>query len=421
MDKKNVLVFPCGSEIGLEIYRAINKNKDFKLYGGSSTNDHGRFVYENYIGNIPFVEDENFIEEINRIITEKKIDLIMPAHDSVVLKLSENIDKIKAIVVTSSQLACDICRSKMKTYNYFKDILPIPTIYNINEVKSKDFPLFLKPSVGQGSKGTKKVNNIDELNHYYTDNQLLILEYLPGEEYTVDCFTNYKGELIYCQGRIRDRILNGISVNCKAVNDINFSILANKINDNIKMNGAWFFQLKRRQNGELVLMEIATRVAGTMEFERGYGVNLILLSLYNALNIDVSISKNNYEIEFDRALTGKFKINYDYDKIYIDFDDTIIIDNKVNPEAIAFLYKSMNNQKKVIALTRHKNNIMETLEKYHIGPIFNEIINVEKNEYKSKYIDTKKAIFIDDSFKERKEVYDNCQIPVFDIDMLEYL
>ena len=64
---KKVLVFPCGSEIGLEIHRSLKYNKDFELIGASSVNDHGMFVFENYVGNIPSVDDENFISEINNI------------------------------------------------------------------------------------------------------------------------------------------------------------------------------------------------------------------------------------------------------------------------------------------------------------------------------------------------------------------
>ena len=30
---KNVLVFPCGSEIGLEINRALSQSKHFKIFG----------------------------------------------------------------------------------------------------------------------------------------------------------------------------------------------------------------------------------------------------------------------------------------------------------------------------------------------------------------------------------------------------
>lgn len=418
--KKRVLVFPCGSEIGLEIYRAVRHCKDYELVGGNSIEDHGKFVYENYIENIPFVDDENFIKKINEIIKENNIDMIIPAHDSVVLKLSKYSDEVNAIVVTSSRFACEVCRSKKKTYEFFKDCLPIPNIYELNDVKEEDFPLFLKPDIGQGSKGTKKVNNIFELKNN-CEKDHLILEYLPGEEYTVDCFTNYKGELLYCAGRVRARIMNGISVNCKEIIDDEFTILAKKINEKLKMNGAWFFQLKRRESGELVLMEIATRIAGTMEFQRGYGINLALMSLYNSQMIDVSIIKNNYDIEFDRALAGEFKLNIDYDTVYIDFDDTIIIDNEVNINAISFLYKCLNQKKKIILLTRHKENVLDTIKEYKIGNIFNEIIKVEKDKLKSSYIISKKAIFIDDSFRERKDVHEKCKIPVFDIDMLNFL
>lgn len=417
---RRVLVFPCGSEIGLEVYRAVQHCKDFTLIGGNSVDDHGRFVYENYIDDIPFVDDVNFIQKINDIIEKYDIDLIVPAHDSVVLKLSQNFDKINAIVVTSSAFACDICRSKKKTYELFKNILPIPKIYEFDKVSEKDFPLFLKPDVGQGAKGTKKVNNIDELKSNYTSDHL-ILEYLPGEEYTIDCFTNYKGELIYCSGRERARILNGISVNCKEVIDDDFLILAKKINQKLEMNGAWFFQLKRRKNGELVLMEIATRIAGTMEFQRGYGVNLALLSLYNALLMDVSIIKNNYQIEFDRALASSFKLDIDYDTVYIDFDDTIIINGGVNTSAISFLYRCLNRNKRIVLLTRHKEDILNSLNYYKIGNIFDEVINVEVDNAKSLYVDNKKAIFIDDSFRERKDVHEKCDIPVFDVDMLDFL
>ena len=48
---KNVLVFPCGSEIGLEIHNALKYSKDFNLFGGSSVDDHGKYVYKNYIPN----------------------------------------------------------------------------------------------------------------------------------------------------------------------------------------------------------------------------------------------------------------------------------------------------------------------------------------------------------------------------------
>ena len=65
--KKNILVFPCGSEIGLEIYRSLRYSIHFNLIGASSVEDHGRFVYENYIGGLPYITDSNFIDAIREI------------------------------------------------------------------------------------------------------------------------------------------------------------------------------------------------------------------------------------------------------------------------------------------------------------------------------------------------------------------
>ena len=116
ISKKRVLVFPCGSEIGLEINRSLAKDIHFEMFGASSVPDHGRFVYKNYIEGIPYVNSEDFIFSINKVCEEHLIDFIVPAHDSVVLKLAQNVDKLKAIVITSPLETCEIARSKKKTY-----------------------------------------------------------------------------------------------------------------------------------------------------------------------------------------------------------------------------------------------------------------------------------------------------------------
>ncbi len=74
---------------------------------------------------------------------------------------------------------------------------------------------------------------------------MVIVEYLPGEEYTVDCFTNYKGNLLSVNMRNRERIRNGISVNSKSLtHPSEVQDIAEQINKKLKLNGAWFFRLK---------------------------------------------------------------------------------------------------------------------------------------------------------------------------------
>ena len=72
--KRNILVFPCGSEIGLEIYRSVKYSTHFKLFGGSSVDDHGKFVFENYFGSFPFITSPEIIPFLKKFVDEKYED-----------------------------------------------------------------------------------------------------------------------------------------------------------------------------------------------------------------------------------------------------------------------------------------------------------------------------------------------------------
>jgi len=418
---KNVLVFPCGSEIGLEVNRALAGSTHFSLFGASSVNDHGKVVYKNYIADLPLISAVDFIDKINLVIAEHDIDFIIPAHDSVVLKLAENRPLINVAVITSCAETCRLCRSKRRTYELFAPLLPTPEIYT--ETEEMTFPVFLKPDVGQGSRGTYKVNSLEEITFYCKQNPtLLALEYLPGKEYTVDCFTDRNGALLFAEGRERIRTCNGISVNSKQTIDARFQKMAHIINKNLSLQGVWFYQVKERSSGELVLMEIAPRMAGTMALFRADGVNFISLSLFDRMNKDVSILRNHLNVEIDRALSTHFLIQHDYDCVYIDFDDTIIVNNQVNTTVIQFLYQSRNTGKRIVLLSRHKKDIQESLKNFSISErLFDEVIILKDHENKYDYITNRNAVFIDDSFTERKAVLDTCHIPVFALDAVSSL
>jgi len=417
-----VLVFPCGSEIGLEIYRSLQYSIHVDLIGGSSVDDHGKFVYEKYIGNIPDVSNSEFLDKLNDIITAEKIDAIYPAHDSVVLFLASHADALKCKVIGSSAATADICRSKLKTYQFFDNILNVPKLYSsVKEVN--ECPVFLKPEVGQGSKGVYIANSRDEVKFYIEKNpELLILEYLPGKEFTVDCFTDRYGNLRFAGVRERSRTMNGISVHTKPLLlSHEFKELADKINSSLSFRGAWFFQVKRNQNKQLSLLEIAPRIAGSMALHRCMGVNFALLSIFDAFDIDVDIHYEDTLVEMDRALENKYKIKIQFEHVYMDLDDCLIIDNKLNTELIKFLYQCLNQRKSVHLVSRHKYNIHDTLASFRIAGLFDQVHHLDRETPKSAVIKEKKAIFIDDSFIERREVFLATGIPVFAPDAVESL
>ncbi len=422
--KKNVLVFPCGSEIGLDIYSSVCYSTYFHLLGGSSVDDHGKFVYEDYIPNIPFANSPDFIPAIVKIVKERHIEAIYPAMDLVITILKEHEEELGCKVVASPAETTRICLSKELTYQKLHSFIHTPYIYAANDIPTDEFPVFAKPKIGYGAKGTKKLNNQEEVNNFIKGkNDLLIVQYLPGEEFTVDCFTDKDGQLLYSAARKRNRVKDGISVNTFFADEQEeFSKIAETINKIITFRGAWFYQVKRDKEGKLCLLEIASRLGGSSLLSRAVGVNFALLSLFDIFDYKVSILKNDYKVELDRALENKYKTNLVFDSVYCDYDDCLILDQKtINTKLVSFLYKCINEKKKIYLLSKHDGDLKKELEEFRLDHLFDEVMHIGKTADKAYYIHSNKALFIDDSNAERVNIKTKLNIPVFSPDMIDVL
>ena len=421
--KKKILIFPAGTEIAFEILNALKYSKFVEIYGGTSAEDHSQLVYKNLITGFPFIDQPGFLDYLNNVIYKYSIDCVYPAHDSASVFMSEYADKIHSQVIITEKRTTDICRSKKETYEYLAEYDFIPKVYNSIDLVKK-YPVFVKPIVGQGSNGAKKVCNREELEmEIKKDPSLVISEYLPGAEYTVDCFTDANKKLLVCKMRNRERIRNGIAVRSKSEHLPDEILnIANILNAKFLFKGAWFFQVKENTNHKFKLLEISPRIPGTMGLSRNLGINFPLLTLFVFWGYDVSIIENEYDIMLDRAFYSAYEIGLQYNHIYLDFDDTITFGNAVNPDVMRFIYQSLNKGKKIHILSKHSTDLMKDLETYHIDKgLFQSIIVIGNDEEKYNYIKEEKAIFIDDSFAERKKVKDKLGIPVFDVDMIESL
>jgi hypothetical protein len=419
MEKFRVLVFPCGAENALEVHDSLAYCVNIELWGGSSREDHGRFVFKNYIGNIPFIQEAEFLPVFDSVIRKNKLDVVFPTHDTVAQFLAERACDLACRVITADTQTTRICREKRLTYELFADCSFAPRTYSsIDEIET--FPVFLKPNAGEGAKNTRVVETREEADHALSlAPDLLLVENLPGEELTVDCFTDRHRILRFAGARERSRIHYGISVNSKS-RPLTPEIreISEEINRRLRMRGLWYFQVKRAVNGRFKLMEISARAAGTMSLYRHGGVNLPLLSVYDAMDLDVEILTNQFEIEVDRALFSRFRLGFEYDRIYLDFDDTLVCRGEVQPYVLLLVYQAARQGKPVYLLTRHASDIHQTLKSTKIdAALFAEIRALSWDEEKYKALKPGgKPIFIDNAFAERKKVKENLGIPVFDVD-----
>lgn len=419
---RKVLVFPAGTEIAFEIHHALRYSKFVKLYGATSVPCHADFVFENCVEGLPYVDEPELIDRLNQVIDEFAIDYVYPAHDSAVLTLTREQARLHAQVVTSALETVEICRSKNLTYDYLRGAEYLPRFYAcIDEIE--EYPVFIKPSVGQGSVGARRIDDRAALEEALADGvEYAICEYLPGQEFTVDCFTDRHGALRYVGPRSRDRIRSGIAVRSHFLpEDRRINEIAEDLNRRFRFNGAWFFQLKENGQGQFRLMEVAPRIAGTMGATRNRGVNMPLLTLYNMWGYDVDIIDNGNDLLLDRAFISRFQSGIHYENVYVDYDDTVVLRGQVNPELMAFLYQAKNQGKKLFLISKHVGDLDEELQRFCIHPgLFDQIIRLEQSESKLPYIQAD-SIFIDDSFAERRRIHEGCGVPVFDLDMIESL
>ena len=422
MARINVLVFPCGSENASEIHQALTHSIHVNLHGASSVDDHGRFLFERYAGDLPRISDPAFDAAFAKLLQRWNIQLVFATHDTVQEYLACRASALGVTLVNGNEQAARIARRKSLTYELFADREWKPRVFSsIEEVTA--WPAVIKPDLGQGGNGVTLASDAaDAQAALLRVEQPLLVEYLPGEEVTVDCFTDRNRKLVLAAARTRERVRAGISMRCRNLETAPEILeIAGQINARMILRGPWFFQLKKDRAGRWKLLEVSGRVAGAMVAQRARGINLPLMAVHDFMGRDVSPLPVEEVLLIERRIQTVAQLDYDFDSVYVDFDETVIMNGKAIPSTLYFLYRMLARGKRLILVTRHAGDVLEALDQARIAPaLFSEIIHLKEGQKKSDFI-RGKAIFVDNHFPERLDVARVCGIPVFDVDALELI
>lgn len=290
----------------------------------------GRYLVKDFV-QIPKANDSGFIEAVLNTCTEKHIQAILPLVTKELFPLSKHKKRFeeKGIrVLVSPAQAINISNNKSACYRFLKEKgIDIPKFSVVNTVEEFIHAAYelghpqkqfcFKPSISNGSRGVRIVSDSldesDQLFHYKPYNlfityahalkilcsagfpELLVSEYLPGDEYSVDCLAkDGKAEIIV--PRLRKKMVNGISVEGEFVKDEKIIAYCTKIIEAIGLHGNIGIQVKYSENNEPLLLEINPRVQGTIVAGLGAGINLPLLALKQEL--DLPIQKTELEVKW---------------------------------------------------------------------------------------------------------------------------
>lgn len=429
--KWRVLVFPAGTENGLEIWKALKDCKEVQLFAATQKGvNHSEFVYER-CSYVRSVSDVMWFDDLKRVINELNIDYVYPANSLVIDALVERRDEIPCEVALPDSSLVRITRSKNETLRRLSADIPVPRLYDLSKNEGIDFPIFVKPDGGYGSIDAfclKSQEAVDLFVREHRTEKYIFQEYLPGKEYSVDCLSDSK-EVLFCAPRSRERIRMGTSMHSEIIEGsvaAKLEGMARNIYSKLPITGAWFFQVKEDAQGELKLLEVDIRIAGTMALNRVRGINFPLLSLYIFSGYPIELLKNECSVVIDRCLKNRYRHNIQFDKVYVDLDDTLILTKSaLNIELVSFLYQCVNKSIRIILLSKNLvQDKVSYLKRWRVFELFDQVVWLDEAERKSDYIrrlGPDNAIFIDDSFSQRQDVSRTLGIPTFDCTMIEML
>jgi len=410
-----VLVFPSGSGISQEIHNALSSLKGVSLVGADSDSLISSFVYESVHKVPPMKSELSCVHAIRALVLKFNISFIYPALDDALVFLKTNEEFMGVQVIASPLNTVLVTRSKSQTYKALENIIRVPIVYDRNNPPDQ-YPVFVKPDSGEGSKRCRVIKDSYEFLRTVEEDEIVV-EYFPGEEYSVDCFSK-DGLLLFVGPRVRLVTKSGVSVVTVSVPCTEeFMAFAHGIHKTFEFKGAWFFQVKRDQSGTLGLLEVAPRIAGASACHRAMGVNLPLLTLETFRQQKVLVPHQRLAITACKIYETRIRPNIVYYHAYFDLDDTLYRNGTADPVVLALAHKIKNTGKPVYLITRHNMNPRLTLEHIHVRhSLFNDIIHVTDGGSKKRFIKPN-SIFFDDSFYERESCSDSAQnIHAFDVD-----
>eukprot|EP00873_Tetraselmis_striata_P044779 jgi/Tetstr1/465043/TSEL_009771.t1 len=416
--KTGVAVFPCASGIGQEIFYALGGHKDVALYGiNSGTENAGSCLYgdDGYVGGAPpMARDggEALIGFLNECFARLDIGYVFPAYDDATVWLKRNQPRLRAVVVAPRLRTIETCRSKSATYLALAGVVRTPAVFAKGELAPSSLPVFVKPDAGEGSKRCRLVTDMRGVAGMEDDE--IAVEYFPGPEYTVDCFTDAAGRTVAFP-RVRHGVRAGLSVHTRPAAErwlvVECERMAARIAEVLPMKGAWFFQCKETADGggaggaAVGLLEVAPRIPGAMALTRHAGVNFPLCSLYCFQGREVTIAPcASTPDDVVKVYRNHAVFDHAFDAVFCDLDDTLIKDGRVCVETVAFLYR-WKPTKRTVLITRHRGDVGAALRAHAVSEsLFDEIVHMtDPADRKSRYV-TPGSVLIDDSFRERREV-----------------
>lgn len=262
------------------------------------------------------VTEEGYINQLLKICIENEISLVIPTIDTELDILSRNtslFEKNGIQILVSSEYVNQISSNKINTNKFFRDNnIPTPKLHTFEDAKKlikSGHELFIKPSNGSSSENTHRVQNSEELNFFYNfSDDMIIQDYIEGEEYTIDVLVDLHGKVRCAVPRLRIETRAGEVSKSITVRDQEIIEWSYKIAEALDGSlGCLTFQCIRESSNSVKFIEINPRFGGGFPLSSASGADFPRWILQILLKFD---HEENFQLLWAEGLC---MLRYDHE------------------------------------------------------------------------------------------------------------
>ena len=311
MNRVTVLITAAGNAYMPGTCKSIKENgeRDIRLIGADMNKDDTILQMCDTYYQVPRADSPEYVDSLLNICKKERVDVLIPIMSAELERLSENIDIFEnnGTRVSVSELEqLKIANNKLVLLDFLeKEGLPCPRHMQINNIEDIDLaikelgaPCVFKMNEGSGSRGMRIIDSsksrldiflhekpnsvyttVKDLKETLSEGKMPLMhamEYLPGEEYTVDILAD-KGDVKYSLCRRGLNVQSSIILDGIVEDRPEITRMCSEVASRLKLHGNIGFDIKEKSDGTPVIIECNPRAtAGVSEFTAS-GVNLLYL------------------------------------------------------------------------------------------------------------------------------------------------
>jgi carbamoyl-phosphate synthase large subunit len=229
------------------------------------------------------------------------VDVVLPTVDAELQPLARAREEFAAAGVAlllAPAAALDVILDKLTLAEHCAGVVRVPRTELFGpslDPAGWTYPVVVKPRRGSGSRGVVIVDSAAELaaldrSPNFIEQGLIVQEFLPGEEYSVDVLADAAGQVIASVPRLRARVDSGVSVGGRTVHDAEIEWFGRAVAQATGVTYVANVQCRRTAEGIPALLEVNPRMPGTLGLTIASGVDMPRLALAALLGRPVPAS-----------------------------------------------------------------------------------------------------------------------------------